>query len=124
LHGIGIQIDQLELQLGGFAEQVLQALRVLQPRHLDDDAVIALADDRWLARAEFVDPLAHHFGCIAHRGIDCLGQPRFGLGQHETLAVNDFDIPVTLASEAGTIGERQQAFARFIDLGNIAQQEA
>ena len=54
-------VDHLEGQLGGLAENVLQPLRILQARHLDQDAVGALALDDRLGGAEFVDAPADHF---------------------------------------------------------------
>ena len=48
----------------------LSACGSLRPGTCDDDAVVALADDRRLARAERVDALAHDFGRAVHRVVD------------------------------------------------------
>src|SRR3546814_10848872 len=44
------------------SDLILQRLRILQARHLDDDPVAALLDDRRLLGAEFVDTAAHDLG--------------------------------------------------------------
>ena len=64
-----LEVDQVERQLGGLAEQALDALGVLLARHLDQDPVVALALDRRLAGADLVDPPAHDLERLAHRGI-------------------------------------------------------
>ena len=43
--GIGGQVDELELEPRGLADQLLQRFGILDPRHLDEDAVAALGDD-------------------------------------------------------------------------------
>ena len=47
-----------KVSLRGLAENVLQALRILQAGHLHEDAVGALALDDRLGRAELVDAAA------------------------------------------------------------------
>src|SRR3546814_8639113 len=37
---VGIGVDHAEFQLRGLADQVLQLLRIVESRHLDDDAVV------------------------------------------------------------------------------------
>ena len=53
--GAGGLVQQLEGQLGGLADHLLQPLRVALARGLDHDAVQALADDGRFAGAELVD---------------------------------------------------------------------
>ena len=48
---IGGEVDQLELEPRGLAEQRLQPLGILEAGDLDEDAVAALADDGGFARA-------------------------------------------------------------------------
>ena len=67
LAGVG---DEAELELGGGAEQLLQLGRVLQARHLDDDAVDALLLDVGLLGAGAVEAAVQHF--------DRLARPRVG----------------------------------------------
>jgi hypothetical protein len=50
-----LQVDQVEGEPGGAAEQALDVLGIPLARHLDQDAVGALALDRGLAGAELVD---------------------------------------------------------------------
>ena len=65
-----------ELELGGPAEDILQALRVLQAGHLDEDAVGALALDVRLGRAERVDAPAQHLDRLVDRPADPLVDAR------------------------------------------------
>ena len=60
-------VDHLEGQLGGLAKNVLEALRILQARHLDQDAVGALPLDDRLGGAELVDASADDFDRLGHR---------------------------------------------------------
>src|SRR3546814_16853381 len=73
---VGVHVDHLEFELGGLAEQILQRLRILQARHLDDDPVAALLDDRRLLGAVFVATAAHDLGRDGHRGLDRLCEAR------------------------------------------------
>src|SRR5205823_6124186 len=52
-------VDQLECQLGGASQQVLDVLRVIDPGERDQDAVLALALDRRLLGAGLVDAAAN-----------------------------------------------------------------
>ena len=47
--------DEAKFEMGRLAEEILQLLRILQSRHLDEDAVIPLALDVRLCRTERVD---------------------------------------------------------------------
>ncbi len=60
-------VDEAEGELGGLAEQRLQARGILQARHLHLDAVGALALDRRLGGAELVDTLADDLDGLRHR---------------------------------------------------------
>ena len=76
--GIG---DEAELELRGRAEDLLQALRVLQARHLHEDAVRALALDVRLRRAERVDAAAQHLDGLVDGLADALVDAGFGDGR-------------------------------------------
>ena len=71
-------IDQAEGELGGLADQLLEARRVLQTRHLHQHAVGALALDRRLDGAELVDAAAHDLDRLIDRLADALGDRRPG----------------------------------------------
>ena len=71
-------IDHAEIELRGLAQKFLEARRILQARHLHQDAVDAFALDRRLDQAELVDAplddldrlidrLANPFGDSRHR---------------------------------------------------------
>ncbi len=72
-------VDHLEGQLGGLAKNVLEALRILQARHLDQDAVGALPLDDRLGGAEFVDAFADDFDRLGHCRADAVVDA--GVGQ-------------------------------------------
>jgi hypothetical protein len=57
--------EHAELELGGLAEQLLEARRVLQARHLHEDAVGALLLDRGFGGAERVDAAADDLDRLA-----------------------------------------------------------
>ncbi len=112
-------IDQLEFQLGRLAEQFLQRVRILQAGDLHHDACIALADDCRLARTERVDTLAHHFRRAIHRlrygridAVRCRSQ-------NKALAIDNRQVP--FAGQAGAIDQRQQQFARAINLRRVVE---
>ena len=115
--GVRGLVDQLEFEFGGLAEQVLQRLRILEAGHLDDDPVRPLAHDRRFAGAELVDAAAHDLGRVLHRGIDRLREPGVGRLQDEAAGIDDRDVPFALPGHPRpAAGDRQQAFARGIDL--------
>ena len=53
--------NQLELELGGVADQFQGPLRILDAGQLDDDFILALADNDRFGDAELVDPVAEDF---------------------------------------------------------------
>ena len=64
--------EHAEFELRGPAEDILQTLRVLQARHLDEDAVGALALDVGLGRAERVDAPAQDLDRLVDGPADLL----------------------------------------------------
>ena len=73
--GIG---DQAELQLGGRAQQILDLRRVLQARHLDQDAVGALLLDVGFLGAGAVEAAVEHFDRLGDGMADLFGDRRVG----------------------------------------------
>ena len=82
----------MERQLGGLAEQALDAVRILLAGNLHQDAIVALALDGGLAGTDLVDPPAHDLeGLRDSRTLyflrHALGQPDFDavacLGEHQ-----------------------------------------
>ena len=55
---IGIEVDQLEFQPGGLADQLLQRLGVLDARDLDENPPLALVDDGDFLGAARIDSAA------------------------------------------------------------------
>ncbi len=85
--------DEAELEFRGLAENCLELLGVLQPRHLHDDAIVALAHDARLARAKRVDAAADHFDRLIHGAANLLGEAGVrDIDAHEAVAiVGDFE---------------------------------
>ena len=65
-------VDHAEFELGGLAEQFLQPGRVLQARHLHQNAVGALALDQRLDGAELVDAALDDLDRLLDRLADAL----------------------------------------------------
>ena len=123
LHRHGL-IHHLEGQLGGLAENVLETLRILQARHLNQNAVRALALDDRLGGAEFVDAAADHFNRLLNGGAGAIGDA--GIGQRQTeqalLRLVQRQFRHTAGAEQAGRDRRGQAFerrARSIDLLRI-----
>ena len=71
-------VDHAEIELGGLAEQFLEPGRVLQARHLHQDAVGALALDQRLDGAEFVDAPLDDLDRLVDRLAHALDDRRVG----------------------------------------------
>ena len=117
---------QAELELGGRAEDVLQALGVLQARHLDQDTVVAFALDVGFGGAERVDAPAQHLDRLldgaAHTGIDA------GVGQRElddtVVALVDGEIRDGAGQRgAERLGQLTQLWQRLGAVGRIGNAE-
>ena len=59
-------IHKLEFQKRGFADEVLGALRILNPGKLDEQAVFSLKANVRLADPELVDPVSNGFKGLFH----------------------------------------------------------
>jgi hypothetical protein len=59
-HGNG-GVHHVEGEPCGLVEERLQALRIGETRNLNDDAIVALALDQRLRRAQFIDATPHNF---------------------------------------------------------------
>ena len=69
-------IDHAKIELRGLAENFLQPRRVLQARHLDENAVGALALDGRLDQPEFIDAALDDLDRLIDRLADALGERR------------------------------------------------
>ncbi len=74
-------VDELELEQRGLADERLRALRVLDPRELDEDPVLALARDRGLGHAELVDPVPDRLDALPNGEVR--DPPHLAIGQRE-----------------------------------------
>ena len=86
-------VDQPERQLGGLAEQFLQPRRILQARHLHQDAIDALALDRRLDGAELVDAALDDLDRLFDRLADALDDGGLGRGEadHAVAGIDHVD---------------------------------
>src|SRR3546814_16254592 len=110
LRRVGIGVDHPKFQLRGLADQILQFLRIVEPRHLDDDAVVAFADDRRFARAERIDAAVDDVARRVPRAAARLLLTCPGRGHHDACRLDGVDVPVA------TAGQRHGA--RFSDHTN------
>ena len=100
-HG-GVDIDELEGELGGLAQDVLDAVGVVDAGKLDQDALGALALDGRLAGAGLVDAPAHDLERLADRGIADRGQRRLVEGERDgagLLVAGDQQVAVDVAQQ-------------------------
>ena len=79
----GVLVHHLEGELCFRLQQALDLLRIADARHLDDDAVLALADDGRLAGSGLVDAAAHDLDRLFDRAGPQLLQPGFGETQSQ-----------------------------------------
>ena len=68
--------DELEVELGGLADDLLELGRVLKPGHLDQHAVDALLLDHGLLGAHGVDAAVQHLDRLRHRVAHLVGDRR------------------------------------------------
>ncbi len=82
--------DKAEFQLGGGADDFLEAVGVLQARHFDQHAVGALALDVRLGGAQTVDAAVQHLDGLLHRALHLVVDGGVGDGQpHQPVVVGD-----------------------------------
>src|SRR6185369_731122 len=122
-----VEVEQVERQLGRLAEQRLDALRLLQTRQLDQDAILTLGLDRRLLGAGLVDAAANDLDRLAERlavELDDLallktqGHRPVGLGRDHRCAIEfaqrvahllDIALLANLEGDARVAVERQIA---------------
>ena len=95
--GVG---DETEFQLRGRAQQILEALRILQARHLHQHAVGALALDVRLGRAERVDAPAQHFDRLIDGAAHPFENARIAQGEHDLAVAVLADVERRRAGDA------------------------
>ena len=106
--------DEAEFELGCVAEDLLQALRVLQARHLHQDAVEALALDVRLGCPERVDAPAQNLHSLLDGTTDALVRTGF---RHDEL-----DQPVGLLGDVDRlVAGRPEGAERADRLGELTQ---
>jgi len=66
-HRRDVLIDELERHLGSFFQKGLEFLRIGDARHLYENAVVALALNRWFFHTRFVDAAANHLDRLLDR---------------------------------------------------------
>ncbi len=124
LRDVGLQrchVDQLEFQLGGLADQRLERLGVLLSRRLDRDAVITVAQDGRLKRADGVDAPVDHFLGAVHRLVDGEFKPSLGGREDEAIAVHHLQVPI--AHRAGSVDRRQDRLPCRVEPARVVEHE-
>ena len=114
--GIGAGIgDEAEFQLRRGADDFLQAVGVLQARHFDQHAVIALALDVGLGGAEAVDAAVEHFDGLLDGALDLVVDGGVGDGEFQQAVAGVGNV------EAGAAGggKRHQAGELRHDAGAV-----
>ena len=106
-------VDHPEVHLGGLAENFLQARRILQARHLDQNAVDALALDQRLDRAKFVDALLDDLDRLLDRLADAFGDGRLRHGETDKAIARILHLQATLAGGTQQAAERLRQFAQL-----------
>jgi hypothetical protein len=99
--GGALLADEAEFELRRAAQELLQALRVLEARHLDEDAVGPLALDARLRGAGHVDAAADDLDGLLDRAAHLLGHAGIGEGQRDqpVRRIGDLDVPVAGLAE-------------------------
>ena len=105
-------IDHAEIELRGLAQNLLQPRRVLQARHLHQDAVDAFALDGRLDQAELVDAPLDDLDRLIDRLADALGERRVARRERNEIAAGRH-IDSTLSRRAEDAGQRRRQFAQL-----------
>ena len=114
LVGVGPLAQQLQLQQRGLTDQALQLLGILEPRHLDQDALRPLPDHRGFARSVRIDPSTQDVHGGVQRLIDDQRLPRGRGLQHDPVLIDQRQVELARAREPRAAHERQQPLARRI----------
>ena len=122
---VGVQVDQLEFEPRGLADQLLQRFGILDARDLDEDPPLALVDDRDFLGSARIDPAADDVAGDGQRVLERLLGARFGRGQddavrHRPTLTSQSRVPV----RPDRLGQRPQPLDRGVELGRIANDEA
>ena len=123
-----IGLHQVEGELRRLADERLQALRIAEAGRLDQDAVVALALDARLGRAELVDAAVDDLDRLVDDAAHALGQAGGRIGEADEAVVGDRQVELVdgaAAEEAGVqrVAQRLQALARIVELVEVADAE-
>ncbi len=107
-------IDHAKIELRGLAENLLQPRRVLQTRHLDENATGALALDRRLDQAELVDAALDDLDGLVDRLADPLHDRSVRRSERNQTAGLGY-VDVALSAGAEYAGQRLRKLAQLTD---------
>ena len=99
-------INHAEIKLRGLAQQFLQPGRVLQARHLHQNAIGALALDQRLNGAEFVDAAFHDLDRLLNSLSNALRDGRLRNGEPDQAAASVSYFKAALAAGTEQTAER------------------
>ena len=115
-------IHHLERKLGRLAEDVLQALRILKTRHLNQNSVVTLALNDRLGCAELVDTTPYHLDglrqCRGNPVVDSLFRQR--IAQQSRLRLRQLKFGDGPTAEQSRIDRLCELAQRFLGLRNLA----
>ena len=108
-------VDHAEFHLGGLAQDVLELGRILQARHLHQDAVGALPLDQRLHSAEFVDATLDDLDRLFDGLADAVGDGGLRNSQPDQPAAGVADFERALAAGADQSAQRLRQLAQLAE---------
>ena len=114
--GVGLEIDQLEFEPRGLADQCLQSFGILDPRNLDQDAPLALVYNGDFLGALRIDAAADDIARNGHCILERAGVAVFGRNQFNTVGVHHADVPVAASAQPDGLAQGAHPLDCGVDL--------
>src|SRR5262249_7882639 len=105
--------ENAEIELGGLAQEFLESLRVLQARHLHQDAVDALALDQRLDGAKLIDAPLNDLDRLVDGLADAFEDRGIRERERDEPATDIDDVERALAGGAHDAADRLRKFAQL-----------
>ena len=113
---VGGEVDQLEFEPRGLADQMLQRLGILDARNLDEDAVAALVDDRDFLGPVRIDAAADDVARDGHRILQRLRGAARRRGQDDPRRIDHRTSQSRVPVSADRLGQGAHALDRRVEL--------
>ncbi len=120
---IGRQIDELELQPRGLADQLLKRFRVLDARHFDENTIATFGDDGNFFRSRRVDAAPDDIASDSHCVLQRLRGPARRRNHDDPGRIDDLDVPIAVSGERDRLGQVPKPLDRGIDLSRVSNHE-